>query len=249
MNTDILIESQSHDEWIQYSSSLWNGSKIDVIKRIINIFTNPEEVVLDPFMGTGSTLAAANTLDRMAIGFEVNEKCITTANERLKSYKDCCQIIQDSCIYINKYLYEESVDLCVTSPPCWNISNRNHTNHKKHKDLTSLQKNIGNTNSYSLYLNNLAKAFSGVYEVLKPNKMCIVIVMDKRKKNRFYPLHIDLANIMADIGFTLEDLIIWDRRKEHSILEAVDNTYIYKSNIVHEHICIFRKITKESRIQ
>ncbi|NLM43954.1 MAG: site-specific DNA-methyltransferase [Clostridiales bacterium] len=248
MYTDILIESQTHDEWLQYSNSLWDGRRIDVVKKIINLFTDPEEIVLDPFMGTGYTLVAANTLDRMAIGFEINKKYITTADERLKIYKDSYQIIKDSCININKYLYEESVDLCVTSPPCWNILSHRHIAYKKHKETSSVQRNIGNTNSYSLYLNNLTRAFSGVYEVLKANKMCIVIASDRRKRNRFYPLHIDLTNIMTDIGFTLEDLIIWDRRKEHSILKAVDNSCIYKSNIVHEYICIFRKITKESRI-
>jgi len=73
----MVLENQHNndsDEWIKYTNSLWDGRKIDVIKRIISIFTNPDEVVLDPFMGTGSTLLAANILDRKAIGFEVNEK-------------------------------------------------------------------------------------------------------------------------------------------------------------------------------
>lgn len=240
----MLSESQSYDEWLKNSNSIWDDSRIDVLRRLINIFTNPEEIVLDPFMGTGNTLLAANALGRMAIGFEINERCISAANEMLKSYKESYQIIHDSCININQYLYEESVDLCVTSLPCWNMLNPKHTDHKKYKDLNALKKSIGYTNSYALYLNNLAKAFSGVYEVLKPDKECIVIVMDRRKRNRFYSLHIDLTNIMADIGFALEDLIIWDRRMGNSILRAVDNTCIFKLNIVHEYICIFRKMSE-----
>jgi len=243
MDTDVLSKSQFFDEWFQYSGSIWDGSRIDVIKRLISIFTEPKEIILDPFMGTGNTIIAANSSDRMAIGFEINEKCISTADDRLLAYKDSYKIIKDSCLNISKYLYEESVDLCVTSPPCWNILSHKNSNHKKHKDAAELQKNIGDTSSYSLYLYNLTKAFSGVYEVLKHNKICIVIVMDRRKRNRFYSLHIDLTNVMTDIGFILEDLIILDMRKEQSILKAVDNTCTFKSNIVHEYICIFRKMS------
>jgi len=133
------------------------------------------------------------------------------------------------------------VDLCITSLPYWRISYRCSRTSKKNNDYVSLLKNIGNANSYYTYLNNLAKVFSGVYEVLKPNKMCIVIVLDRIKRNKFYPLHMDLADIMAETGFTLEDLIIWDRRKEHSILKVIDNACVYKPVIVHEYICVFRK--------
>lgn len=246
MNTNMMIGNQFHDddEWLRCSNSLWDGRRIDVIKRIIKIFSSPEEVILDPFMGMGSTLLAANTLDRRAIGFEINEKYISIADKRLDSYKGGCQIIQDSSVNINRYLYEESVDLCIASPPYWSTLKRQNAASKKYNDCTSSLRNIGNANSYSIYLNNLTKVFTGVYEVLKPNKMCIVIVMDRRKRNRFYPLHMDLTNIMTNAGFTLADLIIWDGRKEHSILKAIDNTCIYKSNIVHEYICIFKKDIK-----
>lgn len=247
----MVLENQHNndsDEWIQCTKSLWDGRKIDVIKRIISIFTNPDEVVLDPFMGTGSTLLAANVLDRKAIGFEINEKYISVADEKLKRYKDSYYIICDSCINISKYLYEESVDLCITSLPYWKIPNKFNSTNRKHNDYTLLMKNIGNTNSYTSYLKNLSKVFLGVYEVLKPDKMCIVIVTDRRKRNKFYPIHMDLTNVMAETGFILEDLMIWDRSKEHSILKVVDNTCIYKSNIVHEYICVYKKVIKGREI-
>jgi len=240
----MMIDNEFHDdydEWLQCLNSLWCGKKVDVIKRIIKMFTSPKEIVLDPFMGDGTTVEVANTLDRKAIGFEINEKYISAVIERLEGHRDSYEIIEDSCINITKYLYEESVDLCIATPPWLNMYHRNHAGHKKQNDFTLLHKNIGKTSSYSCYLSNLAKAFSEVYEVLKPNKMCIVIVMDMRKRDRLYPLHIDLANIMADIGFIIDDLIIWDSRKEHSTLKAVSNSCVYRTNIVHEYICIFKK--------
>ena len=55
-------------------------------------------------------------------------------------------------------------------------------------------------------------------EVLKAGRYLAVVVMDLRKKNRFYPLHMDLARVLQERGFTLDDLIIWDRRHEYNNL-------------------------------
>ena len=44
-----------------------------VIERIIKACSNPGDVVLDPFMGSGTTAVVARRLDRYAIGFEMND--------------------------------------------------------------------------------------------------------------------------------------------------------------------------------
>jgi len=50
------------------------------------IKASPEDgIVLDPFVGTGTTILAANKLNRRAIGIDISEEYITTARERLKS--------------------------------------------------------------------------------------------------------------------------------------------------------------------
>lgn len=58
---------------------------LDLIQPLIKALSNPGEVVLDPFMGSGTTAVAAALLDRRFAGFELNTDYISIANRRLKS--------------------------------------------------------------------------------------------------------------------------------------------------------------------
>jgi DNA modification methylase len=77
--------------------------------------------------------------------------------------------------------------------------------------------------------------------VLKQGGHCIVILMDIRKKDKFFPFHSDLADRMKDIGFEFEDLIIWDRQHEYNNMKPLGYPYVFRINKVHEYIMIFRK--------
>ncbi len=49
----------------------------------IKLFTQPGDVVLDPFLGSGTTSVAAKQLDRRCIGIEINSEYVQIAQERL----------------------------------------------------------------------------------------------------------------------------------------------------------------------
>ncbi len=57
---------------------------VKVLKRIINIASNPGDLVFDPFMGVGSTGVAALELDRRFLGVELEEKYVGAAQKRLE---------------------------------------------------------------------------------------------------------------------------------------------------------------------
>ena len=57
----------------------------ELIKRLVLALSNDNDIVLDPFMGSGTTAKVAKELNRNYIGFELEEKYVDIANERLKS--------------------------------------------------------------------------------------------------------------------------------------------------------------------
>lgn len=56
---------------------------IGVLKRLIEIFTDPGDVVIDPCAGSGSTLRAAWELGRDSYGFEVDKNFFNLATEKM----------------------------------------------------------------------------------------------------------------------------------------------------------------------
>ncbi len=60
---------------------------IHLLERIILMSTDESDVVLDPFMGTGTTAIAAKRLGRNYIGFELDNKYVSIANDKLKYEK------------------------------------------------------------------------------------------------------------------------------------------------------------------
>ena len=56
---------------------------LQLLEHIINALTHPDDMVLDPFLGSGSTLLAAHTLRRSGIGFELCPEYFEMANARL----------------------------------------------------------------------------------------------------------------------------------------------------------------------
>lgn len=56
-------------------------------KHILNIISKEDDIVLDPFMGSGSTIIACKELYRQYVGIEINEKYFNIAKERIRKNK------------------------------------------------------------------------------------------------------------------------------------------------------------------
>lgn len=68
---------------------------ISVLKKLIEIFTDEGDVVIDPVAGSGSTLRAAKDMNRNAYGFEINRDIYNKANELMLSSENTNQSLLD----------------------------------------------------------------------------------------------------------------------------------------------------------
>ncbi len=258
--TQIQLDGKT---WLQYSISIWsdirkstteNGLGHPAIfptmlpERLISIFSHEEDLVLDPFAGSGSTLIAAKNLKRFSLGIELSDEFIETYERRMDNSnlfddnKYTPELIKGDARELPKWAHEESVQLTITSPPYWDILNQKRTaDYKDIRNYGESEVDLGNIKSYTAFLAALKDVFTQVHRVTKANGTCCIVLMDLRKKNRFYPFHIDTINFMSEIGFFLDDMIIWDRRQEYNNLRPLGYPYVFRVNKVHEFILIFKK--------
>ena len=107
INEDDKITKLNHYIWQRYASSVWDDIRIDnvlpfkdskedddekhvhplqldVIDRLVELYSNPDEVVLTPFMGVGSEVFSPVSMGRKSIGIELKDSYFKQAKLNLK---------------------------------------------------------------------------------------------------------------------------------------------------------------------
>lgn len=247
--------------WARYSISVWNDVNrtaeerrlghpamfpLALPSRLIEIFTLPGDLVLDPFAGTGSTVLSAALLGRRGLGLEIDPDYAATAGERLAAVPDAETTARVYCAdarRIGDFTAPETARLCVTSPPYWNILSRPRTaDRRSPRDYQGMPGDLSRITDYRQFITALGEVFAAVRRVLVQGGYCVINVMDLRKKSTFYPLHIDLARELETRGYFLDDIIVWDRRADYNSLRPLGYPYVFRVNKVHEFLLIFRTI-------
>ncbi|OLS30640.1 MAG: Modification methylase MjaV [Candidatus Thorarchaeota archaeon AB_25] len=193
--------------------------------KCIKLFTHRGELVLDPFVGSGTTLVAAQDLGRNAIGFDLQEEYVEFANSRVANNDDeSSQLaINDEAMKIPSYFDDETVSLCVTSPPYANLLNRERKNKSKRGNLREDEhflkvqqyskdsRDLG-TMEVEEYADTLGEIFGGILPILKPRGHCVINITDYWWEGRRVPIHIHVVEALQKVGYELRNTIIWDRR-------------------------------------
>lgn len=253
--------------WQRYSISIWSDIRktpeevalghpaifpVQLVTRLIECFTtNEDKIIFDPFVGIGSVVVAAHRLGKTGIGIDIESRFVEKGLARLGSvFDEAGKVIQDtgSTIYCDdtrnllRYLSPESVDMVITSPPYWDIlMQKRSADYKNIRHYGETKADLGKIHDYTEFLRELKTVFESVYQVLKYGAYCCVVVMDLRKKEKFYPYHSDIAGFMQEIGFIFDDIIIWDRRHEYNNMRPLGYPYRFRINKAHEYILVFQK--------
>jgi DNA modification methylase len=197
---------------------------IALASKVIELFTHRGELVLDPFVGSGTTLVAAEDLERNAVGFDLQQAYVDLALSRLASGANAGGpkplAICDDARNIPTYLRPESLGLIFTSPPYANLLNRKRKN-KSRRDRNTKQ--LGRVEQYSqdsrdlgtLELDQYAKTMGDVFEsllpLLRPKAHCVINVPDMWWEDSRITIHVALIEELRTRGYELRNVVIWDR--------------------------------------
>jgi len=200
---------------------------ISLPSHFIKLLTHKGELVLDPFVGIGTTLLAAQDLDRNAVGFDLKEQYVKTATERLEQSRlaqSTRQIaIVDEAHNTPEYLEKETVSLCITSPPYANMLAHQRLNKsmrgnlRKNKHYLKVQQysddpfDLGTMN-HEQYAKALEEIYSGILPLMKPRAHCIINVNDVWENNHRISTHVYVIEALTRAGFELRNTFIWDKR-------------------------------------
>lgn len=107
---------------------------------------------------------------------------------------------------ITKIIPKRYVDVTITSPPYGNLKN-----YEKGIPPELCSKQVGFGQSYEIYLDDLQVIFKNILKVTKKTGSLWVVVNTFKDKEKLRLLPFDLVKRLEEIGWKLQDIIIWDK--------------------------------------
>ncbi|MDY0387323.1 MAG: DNA methyltransferase [Methanolobus sp.] len=209
-------------------------------------YTEKGDLVLDPMVGSGTTLVECKLLERNAIGVDINPDAIIISRNRLDFEYNPNVNYQEPQIqtYIGDAMHldlieSNSVDLVTLHPPYADIIV--YTQDLTEKDMSQ----IHDIDEFAKTIQNVA---AESFRVLKPGKVCAILVGDTRRKSHYVPLSTRVMQCFLESGFILKENII-----KHQWNTSGYKFWNQKSNnfhlIAHEHLFVFKKPKDKNELQ
>jgi len=246
------LNDLSNTEWVRFTKSweIINPSQRSKDKRAhpaaypeelvlpyISFFTKQGGWVLEPFLGSGSTLIAAMKLGRNAAGIELNPHFAGIARDRIRDARKRLDVSERVALatgpqvdqhvlcgdsrfavdILGKSLPGQQFDYCITSPPYWDmLHQKGAENQQKRRDeglqtvYSDSTDDMGNIHDYDQFVTELVQMFARLAPLFKPKAYLTVVLQNVRKGPKVYPLAWDFAIQLDKTGaFDLSNEKLW----------------------------------------
>jgi len=221
--------------WATHNPKYRGNFAPQIPRNVILRYSKEGDNVLDPTVGSGTTLIETKLLNRRGIGFDINPNAIKMTKDNLKFETDSKfkQKVNIGDVRNLSKIKDSSIDLIITHPPYLNIIK--YSNGKIKEDLS-------NISGVKKFCDELEKGIKEFYRVLKDDKYCAILIGDTRKGRHYVPLSYYVMEKFLSNGFALkEDVIkVQHNCKSTPYWKSQSNKYNFLL-IMHEHLFIFRK--------
>jgi DNA modification methylase len=222
-------------DWATHNARYRGNWSPYIPRNLILRYSNENDIILDQFVGGGTTLVEAKLLNRDIVGIDINpnsqEICKKAINFKRENHQMGKVYIENGDARKLDFIRDNTIDFICTHPPYANI--------------IQYSENIeGDLSHYKIpqFLEQMKPVASESYRVLKKGKFCAILMGDTRQKGHMIPMSFDVMRIFQNVGFKLKELII----KEQHNCQA---TGFWKTNsvkynfllIAHEYLFVFRK--------
>lgn len=242
--TDTLWMIDKRDNTGAHSSSYHGNFVPQIPNQLFRRYTKKGDWILDPFMGSGTSLIEAQRLGRNSIGIELQEEVAKEAYQRIVSEKnDSCHgrvCIDDSryadIVSVMKKEGIKKFQFIIFHPPYWDIVK-----------FSENKNDISNSPTLNDFLENLGKVIDNTTQHLERNRYCAAVIGDKYAKSEIVPLGFHCMNLFVQRGFKLKAILVknFEETKGKSNQKAIwryralaSDFYIFK----HEYIFVFKKV-------
>jgi len=209
-------------------------------RNLILRYTRPGDLVLDPFVGGGTTAVEAKLLGRRCIARDINPVCVEMTLENLRfslprtlfaespNYEPEVSVGDARCL---EGIADNSVDLICAHPPYAGIIPYTSS---IEGDLSQL--------SVPEFLHEMRQVASECYRVLKRGSKCAVLIGDTRQRKYVVPIGFKTIEVFLEAGFRLKELVI---KRQHNCRttgfwadRSVKHNFLL---LAHEYLPVFEK--------
>lgn len=217
--------------WATHKGDYRGNCPPQVIRNLLLKYTNKDNIVLDPFCGSGTTLIECKLLKRKSIGVDVNIEALKLTKSRLDfNYNDeyIPKLIKGNATKL-KFIPNNKIDFIFAHPPYADIIKYSND---INEDISRLE--------LDEFLNQIELFSLECFRILKRDKICSILIGDIRKKGNVIPLGFYIMNIFIKAGFSLKEIII---KEQHNckMTDYWKNKKVDFYLLTHEYIFVFIK--------
>jgi len=220
-------------DWATHDAKYRGNWSPYIPRNIILRYSKEGDLLLDQFVGGGTTLVEAKLLNRNIIGVDVNDEPLERCREKCNFERENVGQVTiekgDSRNLDN--IGDESIDLICTHPPYANII-------KYSEDIAGDLSHC----KLSDFLVEMKKVANESYRVLKKDKFCAILMGDMRQKGHVIPLGYSVMKLFEEAGFKTKEIIIKEQHNCRATGYWKTNSVKYNFLLLaHEYLFIFKK--------